>query len=308
MKYSFIVSVYNGEPYISTCLDSLVNQTYAAYEIIIIDDGSTDKSLPILKKYAERYKQIKLFHQENRGLSASRNRGIDIASGDYFLFVDIDDFVDVNMLSLLEAHMEEDLDLLKFNYKELYPDGTEKVKETSYQGTVLKGDKAIQRLITDGVLFEMAVLYAYKTSYMKQNKLLFTEGRYHEDFGLIPYTLIKSNKIKILDFVFYTYVQTENSITRNEDVIKTVKRAYDVLYYNQTIKKKVKPLQIEPVSKQLLYSYMANAALRYVSFLKGEEQKKYREELKKQKVINDLLANTFQQKIKKRIKKWKNKL
>ena len=95
-KVSIIVPVYNAEKYLERCLDSLVNQTLKDIEIICINDGSTDKSLKILNKYAGEYNNILIIEQENKGQSAARNVGIDTAGGEFIAFIDADDWVDLD--------------------------------------------------------------------------------------------------------------------------------------------------------------------------------------------------------------------
>lgn len=116
-KLSIIVPVYNTEKYLKQCLDSLVRQTVSDYEIIIIDDGSTDNSNVILKEYQEKYSFLHVYHQKNHGLFYSRKKGLEYAHGDYIGWVDSDDFVDVDMFrTLYEAAIEQKSDLVYCNY------------------------------------------------------------------------------------------------------------------------------------------------------------------------------------------------
>ena len=94
MKISVIIPVYNVDEFLSECLESVINQTYNNIEIILIDDGSTDESGKICDKYGAKDKRIKVIHQENMGVSSTRNRGIDLSSGEYLTFVDSDDILD----------------------------------------------------------------------------------------------------------------------------------------------------------------------------------------------------------------------
>ena len=93
---SVIIPVYNVEPYLEQCLDSVINQTYKNLEIICINDGSTDNSLKILEKYQKKDNRIKLINQKNKGLSEARNAGLDVAKGEYIAFVDSDDYLELN--------------------------------------------------------------------------------------------------------------------------------------------------------------------------------------------------------------------
>ena len=109
---SILVPVYNASKHLDTCLDSIVKQDYKDYEVIIVDDGSTDGSEYICNKYAEAYRQIKVIHQENKGVSATRQTLLDNARGDYILFVDADDYIDSNALSqlvLMASHTKADV-------------------------------------------------------------------------------------------------------------------------------------------------------------------------------------------------------
>lgn len=98
MMISIIVPVYNSEKYIDRCLDSILNQTYKDLEIVLVNDGSNDQSLKILENYALRDTRIKVVNQENKGVAAARNTGLDNATGDYILYVDSDDWIENNMV------------------------------------------------------------------------------------------------------------------------------------------------------------------------------------------------------------------
>lgn len=119
IKYSFLVPVYNVEAYLGKCVDSLVNQNYPSnrYQIILVDDGSTDGSSEICDQYASTYSNVHVIHQDNRGLLQARRTGVGNAEGEYLLFVDSDDYVDPNMLSLADKHIDSiDPDFVMFSY------------------------------------------------------------------------------------------------------------------------------------------------------------------------------------------------
>ena len=106
MKYSIIVPVYNMEKYISKCLDSIFSSTYKNYEVIIVNDGSTDKSDEIIKTYIEKNRNIIYIKEENMGLSTARNNGVSKATGDYIIFVDSDDYIEEKLLENLELNID----------------------------------------------------------------------------------------------------------------------------------------------------------------------------------------------------------
>lgn len=99
-KFSVILPIFNTEKYLKACLDSIINQTYKNLEIICVDDGSTDGSLKILEEYSSKDSRIKIINQQNQGVSAARNVGIDNATGDYVSFVDPDDWVELICMKL----------------------------------------------------------------------------------------------------------------------------------------------------------------------------------------------------------------
>ena len=117
-RLSFIVPVYNVAPYLRKCVDSLIAQDYDDYEIILVDDGSTDECPQICDELAAAYENIRVIHQENAGLSAARNAGLKVAKGEYICFVDSDDYWEENVLGgLMEQVEREKLDVLRFDYQ-----------------------------------------------------------------------------------------------------------------------------------------------------------------------------------------------
>ena len=122
-KISVIVPVYNAEQYLNRCLDSIIRQTYKNIEILLIDDGSTDKSLDICKEYENKDARIIVIHQENKGVSAARNNGLEHAVGEYIAFVDSDDYIDTNMYqSMLEISRRYNADIVLCDCLKEYKD------------------------------------------------------------------------------------------------------------------------------------------------------------------------------------------
>lgn len=174
---SVIVPVYNVEPYLRQCIDSIVGQTYPYLEIILINDGSTDASGAICDEYARLEPRIKVIHQANQGLSAARNRGVDLAKGEYLSFVDSDDWLELDMYEELVAVLQTypDLDLLKFRV-------IKKARHERYRGSgrlrVYQGTEVIQAN-RRGTLPAMAWDGIFRRE--KLGHLRFAEGYYCED-------------------------------------------------------------------------------------------------------------------------------
>ena len=201
---SVIVPAYNTEKYISTCIDSLLAQTYINYEIIIINDGSTDHTLSILDKYRQ-HPNIRIFSQENAGLSAARNRGISVSNGDLICFVDSDDYVAKNYLEKLVAPLLQDstIDIAVCGYQEIYQD-----RQASYplKPQLLTGYQATKNLLLNQRDFDvLAWNKLYKKSLFTDYDILYPVGQIHED-NLTTYKLYSVAKnVQYLEDVLYFY-------------------------------------------------------------------------------------------------------
>ena len=144
---SVIIPVYNVEKYLRRCLDSVVAQTYRNLEIICVDDGSVDESGKICDQYAVRDARIKVIHQENQGLSAARNRGLDAAEGAYIAFVDSDDYILEDMYKkMLDKLLDYNVDLCVCQWQYEFSDGRQVVKKQNIDPAIygnLKRDHAL---------------------------------------------------------------------------------------------------------------------------------------------------------------------
>lgn len=305
MKFSIIVPVYNVEKYLKKCLDSIIDQTYKNYEVIVVNDGSPDNSQAIIEEYKKNYpNKIKAYNKQNGGLSDARNFGLQYTTGDYVIFVDSDDYVKNDMLEVLNNNIKENEDVIGYNLITVDQNYNtiNIVKRPSFD--TVSGEEAIIKLIEGRECFEPACVYAYNLKYWKNNEYKFEIGRYHEDFGLIPKVIVKAEKVKQLDYDCYYYLQNSNSITKNKSI--TLKKANDVLYYyNKLVNVSNNMKNIE--AAKYLKSYAANAVLVKLSELEGIEKTEYAKEIQKQKVCDNLLDNTLKRKVKKVICKLRLK-
>ena len=251
-KISIIVPVYNSEKYVEKCIDSIIAQKYENKEIIVINDGSTDKTEEKIKKYIDKIKYIK---KENTGVADTRNLGIKEATGDYIMFVDADDYIDENLLESIKPYIENNVEMIKYKAIEVNLSNEEKnsncenckqnsnQNETKLEGVsfgVTTGAEAFSKMCFKDVLIDIPWMYLYKKELFENKE--FIKGLYHEDFGLIPLIIVQAKTFVSTDIYGYYYVQSDNSITRNEDYEKTKKKVYDLLihyviiYQNQTNK------------------------------------------------------------------------
>ena len=123
IKYSIVVSIYNIEKYISKCIESIINQTYTNIELILVDDGSKDSSGSICDSYALKDNRIKVIHKQNAGLGMARNTGLENATGDYILFIDGDDFIDLKLLETVNKYLsDKKYDIVSYDSVDYYSD------------------------------------------------------------------------------------------------------------------------------------------------------------------------------------------
>ena len=231
MKLSIIVPLYNSAKWLDKCLTSLVRQDIpdSEYEVICVNDGSPDNSEEITLSYAQKYKQIKVFSQENKGASGARNTGLRNAVGQYVTFVDPDDYVEPNGYGRLIRQMEdENLDMLRFNYQmvdEQY-NLVEKPRSAQlidYSSEIMEGNKFLgQRLGFACFIWT----FIYRTSLLKDNDIWFCEGDYYDDTPWTPRVCRAASRVNSVDVVQYYYLQREGSLVKSSD-LKSIKKKMD---------------------------------------------------------------------------------
>lgn len=301
IKYSFIVPVYNTEKYLKKCLDSLVNQTYKDFEIIVVNDGSTDKSSNIISKYQKKYKNIIVIDKENEGLSMARNRGVQKSSGKYIIFVDSDDYVSNKLLEEVDKKIDYS-DILRFQIATEDEEYT-KINEYHEEGFESMCGYDAFKYLSSYHFVEPAWCYVIRKNYYIENKFSFKKGVYHEDFGLIPYVIYKARKVKSIDFIGYYYIQRNGSIMNNNDYKKTVKKAFDMLEQYKTMRLFAKNINRKNNLDDYFLSYISNSVIVKARELKKDEKKVYINELKKLNVFDGVLVNTRIRRFKKYLMK-----
>lgn len=195
MTLSVVIPVYNVKAYLGACLDSVLKQTFTDFEVIAIDDGSSDESAEILSRYASVDSRITVYSQSNRGLGATRNRGLVLARGEFVYFMDSDDLLEPNAFEVIIAGMREHaLDELIFSAKAFGDgeasaeietrvkayDGYYEIAE-SIAGKVVDGAEMMARQLETGHLFVSVPLRAFRTSALRESGLRFVEGVVRED-------------------------------------------------------------------------------------------------------------------------------
>ena len=235
MVLSLIVPVYNVEAYLQKCVDSLLNQDLpeANYEIILVDDGSTDNSGQLCDRLATGRSNIRVIHQPNRGLGAARNTGIVAAGGTYIQFVDSDDYLCPNVLGGIVHQLEnQGLDILRINYQNVRQDG-EVFEPNKYS----KPFDNFSDNVCDGLTFLnerlgfacYAVQFVCRASLLKQEGNGFREGILYEDVDWAPRILLQAKRVASCQTMAYNYLYRLDSITRNSDADRKRKSVEDKL-------------------------------------------------------------------------------
>lgn len=228
-KISVIVPVYNVEKYIDKCLKSIVNQTLEDIEIIIVNDGTLDKSVDIIEKYVkENPTKIKYYEKKNGGLSSARNYGLEYATGEYIAFLDSDDYIEPNMYEeMYKLAKKESADMVECDF----------IWEWEYGKKIF--DKRREYKTKEEMMKKPRVVAwnkIYKREIINKYKIRFPEGLIYEDMELFYKLLPHLNKISYINKYFVHYIQREDSITNKqtekiEDIFKILDNIFD--YYKE---------------------------------------------------------------------------
>lgn len=295
MKFSLVVPVYNTEKYLKKCLDSILNQSYEDFEVIVVNDGTPDNSQVLIDEYAKKDIRVKAYIKPNGGLSDARNFGVKQATGDYLLFIDSDDYIEQDLLLNL-SKVSQDTDIIRFNVNLVDENYTLIRKARHYTST----ENVSFKELLEVDLFQPACFYAYSAKFWKKHNFEFAKGRIHEDFGLVPYITLVASKRYILDYYGYNYLQRTGSIMNGAE--KALKRAYDMLYHFDTLEKDISALNnVSSQDKLLCLSYVANNVISMVRFLDKLDKENYISELKQRNITKYMLSDTLGRKLKKLI-------
>ena len=302
MKLSIIVPIYNVAPYLRKCVDSLLVQDITDYEIILVDDGSTDDSGAIADEIVrvvmgnrqwaidnETNRQspianrptLRVIHQENAGLSAARNTGIAAATGDYIMFVDSDDYLQPNTLGALMEQIERDnLDVLRFNYQnvneqyEIFLPFKDAKRDVDYSEDVVDGEKFLNERLGPGC-------YAWQFVLRREllTTCLFTPNIYFEDTDWTPRMLIRAHRVASTPMVVYNYLWRQGSITLPTDPHKREKVLRDKMSLLYGFRKQMQLVQ-DPIWFIWMTSFNAMTILNMLAAKPSSERKTYLQELK----------------------------
>lgn len=259
---SIIIPVYNTERYLRECLDSIINQSFQDFEVICINDGSTDRSSDILNEYSKKDTRFIIINKKNEGQGVARNIGIEKANGKYLISVDSDDWLEKNALELLYNKIETDnVDILFFDYCRFYEASQKKtlIKYTDIYKTFenepftsLQAGKILFN--TNSLLFKI-----YKTDFIKRNHIKYSNHKFMEDTPVYIKSMLYANKISCLSEAIYNYRIFKKSSNFNyKNYITNIPEVFEICFNiieNFNPEKDIFESFIENRKKSLLYYY-----------------------------------------------------
>lgn len=261
MKYSFIIPVYKVEKYLSKCVDSILEQTYRDFEILLVDDGSPDGSPMLCDEYANRDNRVKVLHQQNQGLGAARNNGLRQAIGEYVIFVDSDDFWgEEGCLQKIDERIfatKDGVELLFFNVS-YYNDTTGNiipwVKLPVLNECSCGNEEAFRRLVESGTVPMSAWSKVIKRSVLTENGIIFPSGIYGED---IPWFINLMEAVKSVSFMNEYIYNYRQSVTSSITNINQPKHVRDMKYIIESEIKKLDSRRLTLEGKKSVEAFLA---------------------------------------------------
>lgn len=275
---SVIIPVYGVEKYISQCLESVINQTYNNLEIIVINDGTKDRSAEIAKEYAAKDSRIKVYDFKNGGLSVARNRGLEIATGEYISYLDSDDWLDTKMYeTLLETAMKNEADMVKCGIIETNGASEEKITFSDVKIINNEQHKAFENYFK-GILWTLASNGLYKNELAK--KVKFPDNVVHEDNYSSGMFLYLAKKVLVVPFCGYYYRFNDSGISKGG-----VKKPLDKILAISNLKKDL--LALGFVDKKLDWKL----SVEFYHFVRGWNDDLYRVVAMKKDLYEYVMSN-----------------
>ena len=236
MDVSVIIPVYNTERYLSACVDSVLMQTHVSFEIILVDDGSTDLSGTICDRYAEENKNIKVLHIQNSGPATAKNHGFDLAQGNYVAFTDSDDRMEPLMLhKMITAGYENDADIICCNYKQINEAGRVSHLNSSYKQYVLNHEEGLVHFFSKNKIYSQCWTKLYKRQMLVEHHIKNDPDlRTDEDFIYNIRAFVNAQKTVIVDEPLYAYTHRANSLAH----------AYFKKHISQYIDNRIRRVQV----------------------------------------------------------------
>ncbi len=291
-KISIIVPFYNNLEKIEKVIKNLLKQKYKDIEIILINDNSTDDCESIIIKYIKNPKiRYYINNKKTIGVGSARNLGIEKANGKYIMFVDVDDLIDENLLKKMKKYIEDEIDIIKYDLEMIK--NNQKIQFKSAEFDVLKGEEGFNRLCYKDKFLDSPCVYLIKKEMFIKTGLKFTENTYHEDFGLIPLLIITAQTMVSTDYIGYYYIQTENSIMRNNDYEKKMQKVNDKFTHYKDMEQYIRKIDISKSTAENLKLYYTNSIILSLKDLKKNDRKKFKQKIKYMGILKNIKPDSF---------------
>ncbi|MCL6743144.1 MULTISPECIES: glycosyltransferase [Kosakonia] len=217
-QLSLVVAVYNGENFLNAFFDSIKAQNLDSLELIVVDDGSSDRSAEIIAQYAQEFANYRVLSQANQGVSAARNTGLAVATGEYLAFPDIDDVIHPGMYPrLLEIALKNQLDVATCNGTYIYDDGRPSKKifpsDKLASTDVLEGPVWLQRALASRKFLHVTWLNIYRHDFIKAQGFTFEHGLRHQDIPWTTEVLLTAKRVQYIDETYYDYLIHSASVS-----------------------------------------------------------------------------------------------
>ena len=268
---SVIVPVYKAEKYLDECIESVLNQTYPDIELILVDDGSPDKSGEICDRYAQNDERVKVVHQQNGGVCVARNKGLSIATGEYVMFVDSDDYLSNNMAveELYNDAIQNNADIA---IGRMLSDGDSTKLDNTIE--IWKGNQSLLKALEDNPALYGCVCKLFRRDLIKD--IYFLEGRKaHEDGYFVFLALIKFPTVTVRNCCTYVYRYNPNSASHAVFSDKY----FDVLYFEELRRKTI--IEKFPELTEKAYNKLVKAHMTMLHLFCTTKDKKYDADIKK---------------------------
>lgn len=268
MKFSIVIPVYNVEKYVRECVESVLRQTFQDYEIILVDDGSTDDSPAICDELSRKERTVRCLHQANLGLSGARNAGLSEASGDYVIFIDSDDYLlDDQVLQEINTKTTSYPDVVQYGFKKVYEsDGSWGEDVVPQFDSGVSTSEMLKSVLANESYISTAWTKAVKTSLLKEKNIFFRVGMISEDNDWYMNLLCHAERFECLSKACVAYRQRSGSISHTAKLNSLTDNIWILETWPQRFEERVRDEELRNVLMSVLAYYYPNLLILYTRY------------------------------------------
>ena len=283
-----IIVPFNNTKYLQKCLENLTKIKYSDFEVLLINDFADKNPKQIILKYSNKL-NLRCYTAKEKtiGVGNARNIGLEKANGEYIMFVDVDDTIDENLLTNLQEYIDEKIEMIKYKMKIINQEKEFLTDEISFD--VTDGQEGFNKLCYKDKYLDSPCLYLIKKELFERINLKFKVNMYHEDFGLIPMLIVNAKSIVSLNYYGYNYFQTENSIMRNSDYSKEIKKVKDKFTHYDNLLEKLETYKLTVKTRKNILCYYTNSIIESIKNLDKKDRKKFEKEFKNKNIARNLI-------------------